>query len=206
MDGSVSMKKWTIIIAIIATAAIILAGCGGGGGGGGATLTGTVIDGATDNPLSGVRVALGGANTTTGANGTFTLTGISTGSGVLTAQLTGYEISSVSVTITSGSNTLSESVMMAPTSGSPPDVTPRTLQGTITLTDESNASGVTVTLLSGTTTYDQKTTSGDGKYYFWAPAGTYKLRAAKSGFVTKEQQVTISDLTKVITVNMTLVK
>ncbi|MEN6521239.1 MAG: carboxypeptidase regulatory-like domain-containing protein [Armatimonadota bacterium] len=200
------MRKWFNIIAIIAVAAVILAGCGGGGGGGGATLTGKVVDGSTDEALSGVRVALGGSSTTTGSDGKFTLTGLSTGSGTLTAQLDDYEISSVSVTITAGSNTLSDTVKMAPLSGDPPDVTPRTLEGTITLTGESNASGVTVTLLSGTTTYEQKTTSSDGKYYFWAPSGTYKVRAAKSGFVTKEQSVTISDLTKVVTVNITLAK
>ncbi|MEN6372656.1 MAG: carboxypeptidase regulatory-like domain-containing protein [Armatimonadota bacterium] len=200
------MKKWFTIIAIVAAAAVILAGCGGGGGGGGNTLTGKVIDGSTSKALPGVRVALGGSNTTTGSDGSFRLTGLSTGSGTLTAQLTGYEIGSVSVTITSGSNTLSDPIKIALVSGNPPDVTPRTLQGTITLTGESNASGVTVTLLSGTTTYEQKTTSSDGKYYFWAPAGTYKLRAAKSGFITKEQSVTISDLTKVVTVNLTLAK
>lgn len=200
------MKNRISIFAIIIITAVILAGCGGGGGGQGTSLTGKVVDGAKGNPLSGVRVALGAVSVNTKADGTFTLTGLSTGSAILTAQLTDYEITSVAVTLTTGSNTLPETVKMAPITGSPPDVTPRTLQGTITLTGASNASGVVVTLLSGTTTYDQKTTASDGKYNFWAPAGTYTLRAAKTGFVTKEQQVKISDLTKVVTVNVTLVK
>jgi len=201
------MSIRNIILAVIIITAIILAGCGGGGGGGqGTNLTGTVIDGATNEPLSGVRVAIGTASTVTKSDGTFTLTGIVTGSAILTAQLDNYEISTVAITINPGSNTLPEPIRMAPLTGNPPDITPRTLQGTITLTGTSNASGVVVTLLSGTTIYDQMTTTSDGKYSFWAPAGTYKLRATKTGFVTKEQQVKITDLTKVVTVNITLVK
>lgn len=199
------MKYTALISAFVAVSLIlVIAGCGGGGGGGGTTLTGRVVNGATDAPLQGARVALGSASTTTAADGTFTLTGVLVGSGVLSVQLTGYEVATVSVTIVAGSNTLQEDVPMAPTTGNPPGDTPRTIQGTITLTGGSNPTGVTVTLLSGTTQIDQMTTAADGKYFFWAPVGTYKVRAAKTGFTTKEQQVTVTDLTKVVTVNITL--
>lgn len=199
------MKNRILIIAFLIVAAFVaLSGCGGGGGGGGsATLTGRVVNGATDVPLQGVRVALGSSNTTTASDGRFTLSGVPLGSGVLSAQLTGFEVTTVAVDIVVGQNTLSD-VQMAPVTGDPPAESPRTLQGTITLSDGSNPTGVTVTLLSGTTQFDQMTTGSDGKYFFWAPAGTYKVRAAKSGFTTVEQQVTISDLTKVVTLNLTL--
>jgi len=181
----------------------MISGCGGGGGSS-TSLTGTVINGATETPLSGVRVAIGSVNTTTGTDGSFILKGLSTGPGVLTAQLAGYEISSQNITIKSGANTLPEPIRMAPTSGDPPDQTPRTLQGTITLSGASNATGVTVSLFAGTTQYDQMITASDGKYQFWAPVANYEIRAAKAGFITKTQQVAIKDLTKVITVNLTL--
>ena len=199
------MRRYIFIIAAAMLVIGILSGCGGGGGGG-EKLTGTVVDGTNNAPLQGVRVAFGTANTTTAADGTFTLSGLSVGTGIVTFQLDNYEISSLNVNIIAGTNTLPETVKMAPFSGQPPDTTPRTIQGTITLSGESNPSGVTVTLFSGTTEYDQMTTGTDGKYHFWAPAGVYKVRASKTGFVTKEQQVTVSDLTKVLTANLTLAK
>ena len=198
------MRNWVAVVVIAVLEVAVVGGCGGGGGGGGATLSGRVIDGGTGQPLQGVRVALGSSSTTTQADGRFTLSGLSPGSGVLTAQLAGYEITTVQVTIVAGANTLPEDVRMAPITGEPPNEPPRTIEGTITLTGESNASGVTVTLLAGTTQVDQMTTLADGKYYFWAAVGTYKVRAAKTGFVTQEQQVTVSDLTKIVTLNLTL--
>jgi hypothetical protein len=197
------MKIWVTIAIIASLVVVILAGCGSGGSSG-STLTGTVVNGATDVPLSGVRVALGNSNTTTNASGAFTLTGLSTGAGVLTAQIAGYEISSVQVDITIGKNTLDEPVKMAASSGNPPVTTPRTIEGTITLAGGSNPTGVKVTLLSGNTQYDQMTTGSDGKYFFWAPAGTYNVRAEKTGFVTKSQAVQVTDMTKVVTLNITL--
>lgn len=202
------MKEYSIMKLITLTLAVVfsvfvLGGCGGGGSRG-ATLSGVVVDGPTGVPLPGVRVALGTASTTTGSNGSFILTGLSVGSGVLTAQFNGYEISSMSVTIESGANSLEEPILMAPTTGEPPDVSPRTIEGTITLSGESNASGVTVSLLSGITLYEQVTTSSDGRYHFWASIGTYTVRAEKTGFVTKEQAVSVTDMTKVVTVNLTM--
>lgn len=199
------MKNYILIAVAVIITIGVLSGCGGGGSGG-ATLTGTVVDGTNDTPLQNVRVALGTANTTTAADGSFTLSGLATGTGIVTFQLDNYEITSLSVDIAAGANTLPDTVKMAPVSGQPPDTTPRTIQGTITLSDESNPSGVTVTLLSVTTQYDQMTTGADGNYHFWAPAGTYTIRASKTGFVTENQQVTVSDLTQVLTVNITLAK
>jgi len=196
------MRNCVAVAVIAAVAAAVLAGCGGGGGG--ATLSGRVIDGGTGEVLQGVRVALGASSAFSGTDGRFTLAGLSTGSGLLTAQLVGYEIRTVPVTIHAGANALPDDVKMAPVSGNPPGEPPRTIQGTITLIGESNASGVTVTLLAGAAQVDQMTTASDGKYYFWAPGGAYTVRAAKAGFVTQEGQVTVADLTKVVTLDLTL--
>lgn len=197
------MKSWLLIAFTAVLSVALVAGCGGGGSGG-ASLSGRVIDGGTSVPLQGVRVALGTASTLTRADGTFTLSGLPLGSGLLTAQLTGYEITSVAVTIVAGANSLPDDVLMAPLTGDPPGEPPRTIEGTMTLTGESNASGVTVTLLLGGSQFDQMTTGADGKYFFWSPVGSYKVRAAMTGFVTQEQPVTVSDLTKVVTLNLTL--
>ena len=196
------IKYLMLLIVIFVVAAVFIAGCGGGGIG--VRLTGRVVDGGTGDPLGGVRLALGPVHTLSQSDGTFLMSGAPLGNGVLTAQLTGYEISSVPVTITAGLNTLAGDIQMAQLSGDPPNDQPRTVQGTITLTGTSNATGVVVTLLSGTSTYDQMTTASDGNYHFWAPVGTYTARAARTGFTTKEQQVSVTDLTKVVTLNITL--
>jgi hypothetical protein len=197
------MRNWILMALIAALFAVVIAGCGGGTSGG-ASLTGRVVDGGSGSPIQGVRVALGTANANSAADGGFTLTGVALGSGILTAQMSGYEVASVPVTVTAGSNTLPVDVNMAPLTGDPPGESPRTIAGTIKLSNGSNASGVTVTLLSGASQYDHMTTGADGRYYFWAPAGTYTVRASKSGLPTKDQQVTVSDLTKVVTQDLTL--
>lgn len=85
-------------------------GCGGGGGGGGGsstTATGTVLDSAqNDQPVADARVEIGGASTTTGANGTFTLGGSRVGATTATVTAPGGEaqIIALSTPITSGSN------------------------------------------------------------------------------------------------------
>jgi hypothetical protein len=203
------MSKLILLALGLVLTVALMAGCGGGGGGGGggATLTGRVIDGSTSNPLSGVRVALGSANTTTPADGTFTLAGAPLGTGVITAQLTGYEISSRTIIVLAGTNPLEGGdILMAPTSGNPPGQTPRTIQGTISLSDASNPSGTVVVLLSAGSEVDRMTTGSDGAYSFWQPVGDYTVRASKTGFVTQDQSVSVTDLNQVVTKNLTLVK
>lgn len=200
------MKNWIFAI-IIAAIALGLTGCGGGPGpgpGSGNTLSGKVVDGQTGNPLKDVRVAIGSSNTLSRADGTFTLVALQPGSAVLSAQLTGYETSTTQVSVTAGAQTLQDNVRLVSVTGDPPTEHVRTVDGTITLSGESNGTGVTVTLLSGSTEIEHMTTGTDGKYWFWASAGTYTVRAAKTGFVTKTSSVTVTDLTKIVTSNITL--
>ena len=202
------MRYKTLIYAIIiALSAALLAGCGGGGGNGGVggnTLSGKVIDGVSGNPLTGVRVAIGTSSTTTRTDGTFTLTGLSLGSGVTSFQLAGYEIVTVNVDIVAGANPLPADVNMAPIAGDPPVDMPRTVDGTISLSVGSKVSGAVVTLLSGATQIDQMTTGADGLYFFWAPAGNYTVRVAKIGYTVVNTPVTISDIGAVVTLNISL--
>ncbi|MBI2843852.1 MAG: carboxypeptidase regulatory-like domain-containing protein [Armatimonadetes bacterium] len=197
------MKKWIWISLTAVVVTALIAGCGGGGGGSGVTLSGKVVD-VDGRPVQGARVALGTKNATTAVDGSFTLTGLVIGSGTLTVQHDNYEIYTLPVTIVAGQNTLAEDVVMAPVSGTPPEGSPRTMEGTITLAGGSNPSGVNVILLASGIQQDSMLTGSDGKFYFWAPQGTYTVRAAKSGFVPQEQQVVVTDLTQVKTVDFTL--
>lgn len=71
---------WFVLLGLLA----VLPGCGGGGGGGtsGAdtTVVGRVLDSANqDLPVANARIEIGGATTTTGADGAFTLRGATIG-------------------------------------------------------------------------------------------------------------------------------
>lgn len=198
------MRNWFIIALVIAIAATFLAGCGGSGPGSSSTLSGRVINGPTGEPLQGARVALGAVSATTGSDGNFVIRNVPSGSGVLTAQLTGFEVASVGVTITAGANTLDSDVLMAPITGDPPGSVPRTVDGTIKLDNGSNGTGVNVKILNGATQYDETTTDENGKYSFWVPSGTYTIRASKAGYTTVDQSVTVNDLSAVVTSNFTL--
>lgn len=111
------MRNWIYLFLVIFLLALT-SGCGGGGSKG-ATLNGTVVNGGTDAPIAGVRVALGSISATSKADGSFSLTGLPLGTKLLTAQLSGYEITTMSVTIVEGSNGPTR-VLMAPETGTPP--------------------------------------------------------------------------------------
>lgn len=80
----------------------------------------------------------------------------------------------------------------------------RNVEGTITLNGGTIPSRVIVRLLLNTVEQDEMTTASDGKYSFWAPVGTYTVRAVKSGFVTQAHEVTVSDVSKVVRADMML--
>lgn len=74
---------------------------------------GTVLDGKTDSPLPGTQVVVQGTNigTTTGADGTFRLTGVPTGEQVIRAQFVGYNDESRTLTIEDGQTLTVEFVL-----------------------------------------------------------------------------------------------
>lgn len=65
----------------------------GGGGGGNGTISGTVYDAATNEPIAGAKVTTGGCrgqSATTGDDGTYTITGLADGSYTVKAMKSGY--------------------------------------------------------------------------------------------------------------------
>lgn len=95
-------KSWFLLIC----ACLILA-CGGEGGGPSGstgTITGTVTSAATGVVLSGATVSVGSAQATSGADGRFELTGVSTGAVTISCARVGFSAYSAAITVQEGSN------------------------------------------------------------------------------------------------------
>ncbi len=77
-------KQWTIVV-VIATVALtgwLITGCGGGGGGGSATgVSGSIVlmDTIPPEPAGGVTVTVGGQQSVSDGDGSFTVTGVPAG-------------------------------------------------------------------------------------------------------------------------------
>ncbi len=79
-----------------------------------ATIRGRVTDAATGAPLAGVQIAVEGAAVTTqsGATGAYTLTGVPSGSRVLTARRIGYAPERVTVTVAAGAAAITQDIVL----------------------------------------------------------------------------------------------
>ncbi len=116
------------------SSALCLSGCGGGGGGGSssssstASVSGTLINSTTQQPLSGVTVEVQGASnsTTSASNGTFTLTGVSDGSVTLVFTSGGSTIATDGITVSGSTDNLGN--LNITTQGNPPGVPPLLLK------------------------------------------------------------------------------
>lgn len=67
---------------------------------GGSTVSGTVRDARSNNPLGGVTVTIGEQDTITAANGTWSITGVANGAHTVTASLMNYANNSVNINVT----------------------------------------------------------------------------------------------------------
>ncbi len=114
--GSANLEEGTEVISIrmtsvvVATAGLLVTACGGGTAGdsaeyevdaSGASIKGTVTNAKTGQKLSGVTVSAGDRSTTTGSEGTYTLSE-SAGTYTVTASRSGYARASRSVTVKKG--------------------------------------------------------------------------------------------------------
>ncbi|MCC6443414.1 MAG: carboxypeptidase regulatory-like domain-containing protein [Armatimonadetes bacterium] len=171
------------------------AGCGGGGGGGGdgtttATVTGRVVVFGTTTPISGATILSEGKTATADNAGNFTLPGLTTGSGTVTARENGYEDAVLAVTLVAGANALGDIGLS--TSNPPP--APYTISGKVTIQGSADASGVVVEAVKGGTS-EKMTTGSNGAFFLLVPPGTYTLTAAKTGYTASlpSIQVTVTD-------------
>ena len=186
-----------LIAAFVCSASFI--GCSSSDDGGGdgnastATLTGTVTDSSTGAAISDAAVKLDSYETTTDAEGTYTISGITTGTHTLTITKTGYQLYQASTTIVDGSNTQNVSLTVETTqTGS--------LTGTVkygeTLLEEA------LVELQNVGSY---TTATDGKYSFSQVVyGTYTMTVTKSGYENYSSSVTINSSTNTHDISMSV--
>lgn len=147
------------------------------------TLTGSVLDSSTNNPVAGATVKFGGAVGTTNASGIFSLSPVAypntnfaafwgivgnvTASSYFANTFSASPNTSVSGTVTVAS------VLLTPLSNTTPPPPPYNVWGRITPTAEGAA--CQVTLLQNGTAVRKTVADSTGTYYFWVPPGTYTL-------------------------------
>src|SRR5258706_1578109 len=130
--------------------------------GAGGTVSGTVTDSATSNPISGATVALGSRTTTTDVSGAYTFLAVPAGTyPSITASFAGYNSSTVTsiVVVDAATTTQNFSLSAAPTSACLTDTTQTDfLLGVFTNVDINTSPGDVILL--NAPTVDQANTAG----------------------------------------------
>jgi hypothetical protein len=145
-----------------------------------ATITGTVTDAATAQPVAGATVTLPGVpSTTTATNGTYTLGNLSAGQHQVEFGKTGFATVTRSVTLAGGQTLTVDVALSAP--GSISGVVRENAAGNPVI------AGATVTYPGGSTTTD-----ANGAYLITGlPAGSQPISAAAIGFVSGTASPTV---------------
>ncbi|MCX9073630.1 MAG: carboxypeptidase-like regulatory domain-containing protein, partial [Candidatus Methanoperedens sp.] len=147
------------------------------------SLSGYVTDTSSGLPLSGATVTTNTSlSTITNASGFYNFTGLLNSTYIISANLTGYDTNSTTVTI-SGSNVTEANISLSP-------MPTYVLSGYVT--NESSGlpiSGANVT----TNTSLNTTTDATGFYNFTIYNGVYILTASKANYTDNSTTVTVSD-------------
>lgn len=143
------------------------------------TAAGKVTNAATGAPISGAKVSYGTNNATTDGNGNYTLSNLPPGSDQLIASASGYLDTVLTVTITPGSTTTANFVLITTT-------------GTITgrVTNASTGAGIS----GATVSYSGGSVVTDANGYYTLRAvnpGTQTVTATLTGWVTESTSVTV---------------
>lgn len=154
------------------------------------SLTGVVVDAATNQPMTGVTVQLGAASQTTDASGTFTFSSISSGSFALTISAPGYQtVSASGIAALGGNNVGNIPLALAPTSS--------TLSGTV-------VDGATHLPVSGATVGVQgqgtpALTGADGKYSIGGLSGSvFTLNVTAAGYLSQSRSITLTQVGAIV--------
>jgi hypothetical protein len=182
-----------------------------------ATASGTVVRSDTQAPVSGAAVKLNGQVVITNNNGSFAFNGLPVGLGGADVQVGLIKAKATDILEdkqiffdpplgASPPNNDLGLIEMSPPVGPIPGL-PSNIRGVITLQGLVDLSGTLVTLIdkSNGSTVATFTTAADGKYGFFVVAGAYTVKASRSGFHDKSQDVTLvrPDLTQ--TLSFTLI-
>jgi len=145
------------------------------------SITGSVTDAENGSPIVGATVTGGTRTTTTDTLGKYAITNVPSGAYKVTASKEGYQSSSMTVNVLSGSSAVVNLLL-----------TKVVIPGTITglVTDAENGSPIVgATVSDGTRTV---TTDASGKYTIAdVPPSTYQVTASKSGYESSASTVTV---------------
>jgi len=163
-----------------------------------ATVKGRVIDLITRDPVAGASVEVGGRPPVlTPADGRFEVTEVPVGEQVI--QVTVQEYDPLTRTITVLPSMADLQIELAPTEASPP-AAPATISGTVTIRDQADNAGATVSAVSVRT--DQviasTVTDADGFYGLFVPPGTYRIEVSFQG-ATISKTVTLGGAGRTLT-------
>ncbi|HUW44673.1 MAG TPA: carboxypeptidase regulatory-like domain-containing protein, partial [Dehalococcoidia bacterium] len=145
------------------------------------SITGTVTDTEDGSPVAGATVSDGTRTTTTDATGEYNIANMPPGTYQVTASKSGYESSSLTVTVLEGNTAVSDLSLVR-------IIVPGTITGSVTdAEDGSPVAGAVVT--DGTR---MTTTDATGEYTIAnVPPGTYQVTASKAGYHSSSLTVTV---------------
>ena len=143
------------------------------------TISGSVTDSSTSQPVSGAAVSYSGGSATTNAQGQYSLTGVLEGTYTVTASASGYSGSSQTITIGPGESA-AQNFSLAPQPGS--------ITGTVTDSVTRQAlSGATVAYAGGS-----GITNASGQYSLANVAeGSYSVTASAGNYASVGQVVAV---------------
>lgn len=171
---------------------------------------GKVISSADGSNVPGAAVAMAGIHDTTAADGTFRLEGVAYSSSSLAVFLglqgsitkTGFFTQFFSPPTGATAGVVDVGVIqMTPEGSTTPPPAPFNISGSVL--PVADGPGATVELLSGASVIRTTTADASGRYTFWAPAGTYTVRATNGG-KTGTAPVTVTSVNQPVTTNVTI--
>ena len=150
------------------------------------TISGTVTDASTGNPISGASVSTNPATllVTTDAQGRFSISDVTPASYTVSASASGYLTGNASVTVTGGQTaTANLALQPAPTTG--------TISGTVT--DASTSKPIAGASVSTQPAMTTATSDAQGNYAISdVDEGSYTVTASASGYMDNSTNVTVT--------------
>ncbi|MBZ5507729.1 MAG: carboxypeptidase regulatory-like domain-containing protein [Acidobacteriia bacterium] len=147
----------------------------------GMTLTGRITSAANGTAVGGASISFYGGRTAADGNGNYSLPNVPPGPTQLTASASGYQISSINVTVNATQNSPVNFPLV-------PSSAPGSISGLITnAVSGGPLTGVTVSYSGGSTT-----SNSSGVFNFTAvPGGTYNVTAQAAGWVPVTTAITV---------------
>lgn len=170
------------------------------------TVTGTVLDAATNNPVANANVRFAGRSGITNASGVFSLLDVAYSSATQTAfwgivgRITalGYVQAEFSAQPNTaiGSVVTVDPILLTPSSNPDPPGTPYNIWGLITA--PGGPSGSVVRLKQGGVDVRVFNVGADGRYLFFVAPGSYVISASKGASTAPDVAVTLTQTNEVI--------